>query len=258
VLLNLISNAIKYNRPGGSVLLEIVQNGEGVALSVHDTGVGIPQARMAELFQPFNRLGREGSDVAGTGIGLAVSRRLAEAMNGRLEVISREGEGSTFTLRLPGASPSETTVSASSIPTIDLPSLTGRVSTMLYVEDNPSNVALMRHVIAAFGTIKLHVAETGHEGLALARDLRPDVILLDINLPGLSGFELKARLDADPLTRGLPVLALSASAMPADVRRGRDAGFRSYLTKPLDIAALARALDKALSDGPDRREDAAA
>ncbi len=258
VLLNLISNAIKYNRPGGSVLLDIVQNGDGVALSVHDTGAGIPQDRMAELFQPFNRLGRDFSDVAGTGIGLAVSRRLAEAMNGRLEVISREGEGSTFTLRLPGARPTETTVSASPVPAVDLPTLNGRVATMLYVEENPSNIALMRHVIAAFGTIQLHVAETGHEGLALARDLRPDVILLDINLPGLSGFELKARLDADPLTRGLPVLALSASAMPADIRRGREAGFRSYLTKPLDIGALARALDKVLGDGADRREEAAA
>jgi signal transduction histidine kinase/CheY-like chemotaxis protein len=247
VLINLVSNAIKYNRPGGMVLLEVRQNADGVALSVRDTGLGIAEDRMAELFQPFNRLGRESSDIAGTGIGLAVSRRLAEAMNGGLEAASRAGEGSTFTLHLPLARPAAQPVTASPIPTGSLPE-----ATMLYVEDNPSNIALMRHVVAALGPIRLHVAETGHEGLALARDLRPDVILLDINLPGLSGFELKARLDADPLTRGLPVLALSASAMPQDVRRGKEAGFRDYLTKPLDIAALAEALNRALGE---RAED---
>ncbi len=242
VLINLLSNAIKYNREGGDVLLEVRQTAEGVALSVHDTGVGIPEDRMAELFQPFNRLGRETSDVAGTGIGLAVSRRLAEAMDGRLDCASVAGEGSTFTLHLPLARPAAAPLTASPIPTGDLPA-----ATMLYVEDNPSNIALMRHVVAALGPIQLHVAENGHEGLSLARDLRPDVILLDINLPGLSGFELKARLDADPLTRGLPVLALSASAMPGDIKRGKDAGFRDYLTKPLDIPALAAALNRALA-----------
>jgi len=243
VLINLVSNAIKYNRPGGSVLLEVRQTADGVALSVHDTGVGIPEARMAELFQPFNRLGRETSDVAGTGIGLAVSRRLAEAMGGRLEANSQADEGSTFTLHLPvSRAVPATAITASPVPVGTLPD-----ATMLYVEDNPSNVALMRHVVTALGPIQLHVAETGHEGLALARDLRPDVILLDINLPGLSGFDLKARLDADPLTRGIPVLALSASAMPADIRRGREAGFKDYLTKPLDIPALAAALNRVLT-----------
>lgn len=253
VLINLVSNAIKYNREGGDVLLEVRQTKDGVALSVHDTGVGIPEDRKAELFQPFNRLGRETSDVAGTGIGLAVSRRLAEAMSGRLECASVEGEGSTFTLHLPLARPAAQPMTASPIPTGSLPA-----ATMLYVEDNPSNIALMRHVVAALGPIQLHVAENGHEGLSLARDLRPDVILLDINLPGLSGFELKARLDADPLTRGLPVLALSASAMPGDIKRGREAGFRDYLTKPLDIPALAAALNRALGTSEETRSKAAA
>lgn len=253
VLINLVSNAIKYNREGGDVLLEVRQTAEGVALSVHDTGVGIPADRMAELFQPFNRLGRETSDVAGTGIGLAVSHRLAEAMNGRLVAASVAGQGSTFTLHLPLARPAAQPATASVIPTGTLPA-----ATMLYVEDNPSNIALMRHVIAALGPIRLHVAENGHEGLSLARDLRPDVILLDINLPGLSGFELKARLDADPLTRGIPTLALSASAMPQDVKRGKAAGFLDYLTKPLDIAALAEALNRALGSGEEERSRAAA
>jgi signal transduction histidine kinase/ActR/RegA family two-component response regulator len=249
VLLNLVSNAIKYNRPGGEVVVDLQQaNGRGaqVVLSVRDTGVGIPADRMAELFQPFNRLGRETSAVPGTGVGLTVSRRLTEAMHGRLEASSREGEGSCFSLYLPlsvqGAQRTPT-----QIPTLESPALPGGVATLLYVEDNPSNIALMRHVAAALGSLNLHVAETGHEGLALARDLRPDIILLDINLPGLNGFELKARLDADPLTRDLPVLALSASALPSDIARGKAAGFRDYLTKPLDIPAFARALNRALT-----------
>ena len=256
ILLNLLSNAIKYNRPDGAVLIEVRQAGDTVAIAVTDTGEGIPPERLAELFQPFNRLGREATEVPGTGIGLAVSRRLAETMNGRLEVFSREGEGCTFTLYLPVAKVSDTPVSASPLPSTGLPLIEGRAATLLYVEDNLSNIALMRHVIAALGTIQLHVAETGHEGLALARDLRPDVILLDINLPGLSGFELKAKLDADPLTQGLPVLALSASAMPQDIQRGREAGFRDYLTKPLEIGALARALNCALEAGERTRSAA--
>ena len=255
VLLNLVSNAIKYNRPGGRVWLELDHTPQGVVLSVRDTGVGIPQARMAELFQPFNRLGRETSAVAGTGIGLTVSRKLAEAMDGRLEVVSREGEGSTFTLSLPPARAGR--LAAPDAPMV-LPALSKAEATLLYVEDNPSNIALMRHVVAALGSLHLHVAETGHEGLALARDLRPDVILLDINLPGLNGFELKAQLDVDPMTRGLPVLALSASAMPDDIQRGRAAGFRDYLTKPLDIPAFARALNAALEDPVSAQASAAA
>jgi signal transduction histidine kinase/CheY-like chemotaxis protein len=241
VLLNLVGNAIAYNREGGDVLVEIRQTASGATLAVHDTGVGIAEARMADLFQPFNRLGRETSATPGVGIGLALSRRLVEAMGGRLEAASEAGEGSTFTLHLPLARAAVAPVQASAIPMGSLPA-----ATVLYVEDHPSNIALMRHVMAALGPVQLHVAETGPDGLALARDLKPDVILTDINLPGLSGFELKARLDADPLTRGIPVLALTASALPGDVRRGKAAGFRDYLTKPLDIAALAAALNRAL------------
>ena len=242
VLTALIGNAVKYNRPGGAVLIEAHQSSEGVSLSVHDTGPGLPAARMDDLFQPFNRLGREASDVAGAGLGLAVARRLIQAMGGRLEAESREDEGAVFTLHLPLAVAQPRLVAASSVPKTDLPE-----ATLLYVEDNPSNIALMRHVITALGRIQLHVAETGPEGLALARDLRPDVVILDINLPGMDGFEVKARLAEDPLTRGLPVLALSARATPADMRRGREAGFAEYLTKPLHIPALVEALSRALT-----------
>lgn len=253
ILTSLVSNAIQYNRKDGEVLVEVRQTAGGVALSVHDTGVGIPDTRMEELFQPFNRLGRETSALAGAGIGLAVSRRLAEAMNGRLNAESREGEGSTFTLHLPRAGSMIAPFAGPDVPMGTLPA-----ATLLYVEDNPSNIALMRHVIAALGPIRMHVAETGPEGLSLARDLKPDVILMDINLPGLSGFELKARLDADPLTWGIPTLALSASAMPQDIERGKAAGFRDYLTKPLDIARLADALNRALRSGEVLRSTVAA
>ena len=242
VLTALIANAVKYNRPGGAVLIEARQSAEGVSLSVHDTGPGLPAARMADLFQPFNRLGREASDVPGAGLGLAVARRLIQAMGGRLEAESREGEGSVFTVHLPVAAETPRLVSASPVPATPLPE-----ATLLYVEDNPSNIALMRHVITALGRIQLHVAETGPEGLTLARDLRPDVIILDINLPGMDGFEVKARLAEDALTRGVPVLALSARAAFADIRRGREAGFAEYLTKPLQIPALVEALSRALT-----------
>ncbi|WP_312781324.1 ATP-binding protein [Brevundimonas sp.] len=242
VLTALIANAVKYNRPGGAVLIEARQSGEGVSLNVSDTGPGLPVHRMEGLFQPFNRLGREASEVAGAGLGLAVARRLIEAMGGELNAESREGEGAVFTVRLPVATGTPRAVTASFAPTMTLPE-----ATLLYVEDNPSNIALMRHVITALGGMSLHVAETGPQGLALARDLRPDVVILDINLPGMNGFELKARMAEDPLTRCLPVLALSASATPADMRRGREAGFVEYLTKPLHIPALAAALSRALS-----------
>lgn len=242
VLTALIANAVKYNRPGGVVLIEARQSVEGVSLSIHDTGPGLPAGRMDGLFQPFNRLGREASDVPGAGLGLAVARRLIEAMGGKLDGESREGEGAVFTVRLPIATEAPRAVTASSVPTMTLPE-----ATLLYVEDNPSNIALMRHVITALGGMQLHVAETGPEGLALARDLRPDVVILDINLPGMDGFEVKARLAEDPLTRCLPVLALSASAAFADIRRGREAGFLEYLTKPLQIPALAQALSQALT-----------
>lgn len=241
-LTQLVANAVRYNRPGGVVLVEVRQSSQGVMLSVHDTGPGVPPDRMNELFQPFNRLGREGSAIPGAGVGLLVARKLVEAMEGRLDAASTPGEGSTFAIRLPAALPAGEAVVATALPVAALPP-----ATVLYVEDNPSNVALMRHVVAALGPLRLHVAETGHDGLVLAQDLAPDVIILDIALPDIDGFAVKAALAADPRTAGIPVLALSAGAMPADLRRGREAGFAAYLTKPLVIPALARALADVLA-----------
>jgi len=246
VLANLISNAIKYNRPGGLVEVRARVEGDRVLLEVRDTGLGVPASRMADLFEPFERLGREGSAIEGAGLGLALTRRLVEAMGGKLAVQSLEGAGSTFTIDLPSAEPVRIRAPSSDRPT---PIIAGALSdaVVLYVEDNASNIRLMRHIAEAVGGLELHVAERPTEGLELAASLRPDVILLDINLPGMDGFQVKARLDADPATRGIPVIAISANVLSETVTRGHTAGFHSYLTKPINIEALVSAIQDAVA-----------
>lgn len=252
ILLNLLSNAIGHNRRGGTVMIEVRQAGDRITVTVHDDGPGITAERMEALFQPFCRLSpsEERPDADGQavlGVGLAVARRLAEAMSGTLTAASTPGEGSSFTLTLPTAMAAPTLISTPvhepSAP-VDLSSLT-----VLYVEDNVANITLMRHVMAALGP-SLHVAETGTDGLALARELRPDIILLDIHLPDFDGFEVKARLADDDLTRILPVIALTAGSGPTEAQRGRDQGFAGWLTKPLDIALLATTLQQVAAASP--------
>lgn len=260
VLLNLISNGVRHNRPGGTVLIEVRQAGDRVTLTVHDDGPGIEAERMEGLFQPFCRLPHEdrpdADGEAVLGVGLAVAHRLTEAMGGTLTAASTPGEGSSFTLTLPVALATPATIAAPEIElegSRDLSDLTVlTVLTVLYVEDNAANITLMRHVMSALGP-SLHIAETGTEGVALARDLRPDVILLDIHLPDFDGFEVKARLAEDALTQGLPVVALTAGSGPAEARRGREAGFAGWLTKPLDIARLATTLRQVAGPPPQRR-----
>lgn len=252
ILLNLLSNAIGHNRRGGTVLIEVRRSGDRIALAIHDDGPGIAPERIDGLFQPFCRLSPsqnhpDADGQAVLGVGLAVARRLAEAMAGTLTAASTPGEGSSFTLTLPVALAVPTPVSppaSEPLPPVDLSKLT-----VLYVEDNAANITLMRHVMGALGP-SLHIAETGAEGLDLARDLRPDVILLDIHLPDFDGFEVKARLAQDALTQDLPVVALTAGSSPADARRGHDEGFAAWLTKPLDIALLAGTLQQVAAAGP--------
>lgn len=244
VLSNLTSNAIKYNRPGGRVTLSVRPGPEGrVTLSVSDTGLGIPADRIDQLFQPFNRLGREHGTVEGTGIGLTICQRLVQAMGGTIIVESREGLGSQFRFDLPAATP----VIALDAGRASMPRGGATdVRTMLYVEDNPANIQLMRDLIDSLGGFRLLVAADPGSGLQLARTHLPDIIILDINLPGMDGFEVLARLRADPATAGIPALALSANALPREVERGKAAGFHRYLTKPLRVPEFMSALEEAL------------
>lgn len=248
VLANLISNAIKYNRPRGSVEVAAQAQGERVLISVRDTGLGIPTGRMADLFEPFERLGREGSGVEGAGLGLALTRRLVEAMGGKLHVESLEGVGSTFIVDLPAAEPAQVAAREEDRRS----AVVGKApdAVVLYIEDNASNIRLMRHIAEALGSLDLHVAELPMEGLELAAALRPDVILLDINLPGMDGFQVKTRLEADPATRDIPVIAISANVLSETVTRGKTSGFHGYLTKPINIEALVAAISAAVEPTP--------
>jgi CheY-like chemotaxis protein len=249
VLINLLSNAIKYNRRGGTVEVKCAKSVAGhVRISVKDSGAGLPPEKLAQLFQSFNRLGQQGSAEEGTGIGLVVTKRLVEVMGGMIGVESTVGDGSTFWVdliadtapRLPGSGAEPTTVeepqAAAGV----------RLRTLLYVEDNPANLRLVVQIIARRPTMRLLSATNGILGIELARGQRPDVILMDINLPGMSGIKAMQILRADSLTAHIPVVALSANAMPRDIERGLQAGFFRYLTKPLKVDEFLHTLDVAL------------
>lgn len=239
IVMNLLSNAIKYNRAGGGVTVGIEAPVPGwVRISVADTGPGILLARQGELFQSFNRLGAEFGEIEGAGIGLALSRKLAELMGGAIGFRSRPGEGSCFWVDMPSAgvaSPAggeageeEGGPALPALPPVSV----------LYVEDNPVDLRLVEALFRPIATVRLLTARNGEEGMRLAREQRPDIILMDIFLPGFNGFEVLARLKADERTRGIPVVAISASALPDDMARGLAAGFHRWLTKPLDIGEL--------------------
>ncbi|WP_445681043.1 MHYT domain-containing protein [Radicibacter daui] len=250
VLGNLVSNAIKYNKAGGSVWLEVAPVAGGrVGFTVRDTGLGIPQDRLGELFQPFNRLGREHGAIEGTGIGLTISRRLVGEMGGDITVTSVEGHGSSFYFDLPAAE-----VELVAAVPVARPARTGaggRRHTLLYVEDNPANVQLMRDLVESMGGIELLFAADAGTGIALARAHAPDLVVLDINLPGIDGFELLTRLRSDPLTRDIPAIALSANALPHYVEKGLKAGFKRYMTKPLQVAEFIAAVEEVLQVAED-------
>jgi len=249
VFVNLLSNAIKYNRLNGTVEVTFrAAAHERLYISVRDSGEGLSPTKLAQLFQPFNRLGQEDSDEEGTGIGLVVSKRLVELMGGTIGAHSTAGVGSEFWIELNLAAAHEHDVTAvTAIPSTASTSLDGaHVHTLLYVEDNLANMELVAQLIARRADMRLLRAEDGVRGIALARTHLPDVILMDINLPGISGLQALALLRDDPLTRHIPVLALSANAMPRDIERGMGAGFYRYLTKPIKIAEFMQALDESL------------
>lgn len=250
VLLNLLSNAVKYNRPGGSVSFsaEAVDGGR-VRIAVTDTGPGIAPADHGRMFAPFQRLGAEFTKVEGTGIGLALSKRLIEAMDGRIGVTSEPGQGSTFWVELPVASTAPRAAAEPLLPQRAPLAAAGGYS-LLYVEDNPLNVSLMEYLLETLPNVTMHAAPSGPIGLELARAQRPDVIVLDLNLPEMDGFQVLERLQGDPQTADIPVIALTASAMPHDVRRGMAAGFFGYLTKPLKFDEFLACVDAALRQRP--------
>ena len=217
---------------------------------VADTGPGIDAEHRSQLFKPFQRLGAERTGIEGTGIGLVISRRLAEAMGGSIGFDSQPGEGSRFWLELPldrsiRSDAAETAPMTACMETPVAPHAEGKV---IYVEDNPTNVTVMRHVFRRLPGVELLTAENAEEGLAMIRTNRPDLVLMDINLPGMSGLDALRILKADPVTAAIPVIAVSAAAMPRDIQSGLDAGFRDYLTKPFDVQALLSRIREILQD----------
>jgi PAS domain S-box-containing protein len=251
VVINLLSNAIKYNRPGGSVTVRCALHGEQrVRMYVKDTGAGLSDEQIGQLFQPFNRLGQEDSTEEGTGIGLVVTKQLVELMGGLIGVESARGVGTEFWVEFP-ASIGPELGAATEIALMSRVStaveLTGKQRTLLYVEDNPANLALVEQLIERRHDLKLLTAINGHLGIVLARACQPEVILMDINLPGLSGFGALKVLQNDPATSRIPVIALSANAVPRDIEKGMEAGFFRYLTKPIRVVEFMEALDVALN-----------
>ncbi|MBL8350548.1 MAG: CHASE domain-containing protein [Burkholderiaceae bacterium] len=245
VLTNLLSNAVKYNVAGGRVEVSTRRlDAQMLEVRVLDTGLGLDPAQMAELFQPFNRLGREQGDTEGTGIGLVISRRLAELMGGTLEAESVPGEGATFLLRLPLATlplphPGAAEMQADTAERY-------RHRSVHYVEDNETNVEVMRGILAQRPQVTLTVSALGLDGLQAIRQHRPDLILLDMQLPDVDGLELLRQLQRDPACADIPVVVVSADATPARVAEALAAGARHYLTKPLNLAGFLAVLDDLL------------
>jgi signal transduction histidine kinase/AmiR/NasT family two-component response regulator len=263
VFINLLSNAIKYNSAHGTVVVQYVTSVPGrIRVCIKDSGDGLSADKLAQLFQPFNRLGQEASAEEGTGIGLVMTKRLIEMMGGIIGAESTVGAGSVFWIELEltserpavgGGSPFE--------PTDPLVHAGAELRTLLYVEDNPANLMLVEDLIARRPDIRLFTALDGNSGIEIARARRPDLILMDINLPGLSGIRALKILAEDPTTAHIPVIALSANAIPRDIEKGLEAGFFRYLTKPIKVNEFMETLDvafdhaKARSERADKKEE---
>ncbi len=250
IVLNLVSNAIKYNREMGAMIVDCSPTANGrVRITVQDTGSGLHEDQLAALFEPFNRLGQEAGSEEGSGIGLVVTKRLVELMGGKIGVSSQLNIGSIFWIELDGAAPPPASVALTAAPSIAPLAHNAGSPTLLYVEDNPANLRLIEEILRFHSDLRLLVATDGKQGVALARAELPQVILMDMNLPGISGAEAQRILRADPATRHIPVIALTANAMPHDVQAGLDAGFFRYITKPIAIDELIEAVNSALQAG---------
>jgi CheY-like chemotaxis protein len=249
ILINLLSNAIKYNHVGGTVVVECAATSpERIHISVKDTGPGLSPEKLAQLFQPFNRLGQEARGEEGTGIGLVMTKRLVELMGGVIGVKSAVGIGSEFWVELIRAGEPQLAVGATEAAALTPARVQNDAAlrTLLYVEDNPANLKLVEQLIARRPNMRLLAAGDAMLGIELARKHQPEVILMDINLPGISGISALRILREDPLTRHIPVVAISANAMPHDIYKGLQAGFLRYLTKPIRVIEFMDAVDVAL------------
>jgi PAS domain S-box-containing protein len=246
VLLNLLTNAVKYNREGGQVLVESDARDGSVFLRVSDSGRGMSEAQLAQAFEPFNRLGLERESIEGTGIGLAIVKALVERMGGRVHVQSTPGTGTVFEVQLADASmhaaapaPAATDAAAPWSETAGTP----RPARLLYIEDNPVNVLIVRELLARRTDLQLDTASDGLSGVSQAASTRPDLILVDMQLPDIDGHEVLRRLRADAATRDIPCISVSANAMRDDIDRALRAGFADYWTKPLDLSRLMRSIE---------------
>ncbi|HUV99229.1 MAG TPA: PAS domain S-box protein [Gallionella sp.] len=252
VLINLLTNAIKYNRRQGFVEVKYISTPERIHVSIKDSGAGLPPEKLVQLFQPFNRLGQENGSEEGTGIGLVVAKQLVELMGGTIGVKSTVGTGSEFWIELiREVTPQLSAENAMPAKFAPQAADGAAMRTLLYVEDNPANLMLVEQIIAELPHMHMLSACDGNQGIALAHAHLPDVILMDINLPGMSGIEAMNFLRNDPATRHIPVIAISANAMLRDIEKGVEAGFFRYLTKPIKINEFLKALDDALKT-PDK------
>ena len=249
ILINYGSNAIKYGKHGGNATLAASRQPDGfIRVGVKDDGIGIPVDKQDKIFQPFHRAGQETGPIQGTGIGLAITKRLAELMGGRVGFRSVPGVGSEFWIDLPAyqveADRNAALNAESNARSSPLADAEGTRYTVVYIEDNPSNIAFMKEVMAELERVELISVPTAEVGIEIVRDRRPNAVIMDINLPGMSGYEATRKLREWPETKDIPVIALTAAAMTADRKRFADAGFYKYLTKPVRVAELIGTLEE--------------
>ena len=250
ILINFGSNAIKYGRPGGQAQISVDVADNRLRCFVRDDGIGIPFEKQDKIFQPFQRAGQEAGPIEGTGIGLSITKRLAELMGGAVGFRSTPGKGSEFWVELAVHGNSASAREEASLPALGSASLAredGDSFLIVYVEDNPSNIAFMRGVIDELPRVELMAVSNAEQGIEVIRKHRPQVVIMDINLPGMSGYEAARRLRDWPETRDIPVIALTAAAMAGERKRLEQAGFARYLTKPAKVAELLEALESLLT-----------
>jgi CheY-like chemotaxis protein len=248
ILMNFGSNAIKYGRQGGHAQFALAEPDPAtVRITVIDDGIGIPADKRDKVFEPFQRAGQETGPIEGTGIGLTITKRLAEMMKGRVGFTSEVDRGSAFWVEMPVHRRVTAEVAQAQPAAGVSPLATGAAKhKVIYIEDNPSNIAFMRDLVEDLPSVELFTAPTAEIGLELIRSHRPQVVIMDINLPGMSGFDAVQRLREWPETRSIPVIGLSAAALLKDTSRAREAGFYRYLTKPVKVPELTRTLEELL------------